>query len=223
MRKTCSSARVAVLFLIGLVFLLVLAGCQAQDSKEKSASTSVAEKPASLPSDQVVAVIATDKGKIVLEFLTEGAPKAVENFRTLAEDGFYDRTTFHRIKTGQFIQGGDPLSRDSNPWNDGQGNSGKFLKAEYSKHKFSRGSVAMTRLADAPDSSSCQFFIMLMRAPQMDGEYTAFARVVEGIEIAETISKVRTNSDPRAQDRPAAPQKIKSISIEPKPKPVAKN
>lgn len=218
MRKTCSSARVAVLFLIGLVFLLVLAGCQAQDSKEKSASTpAAAEKPARLPSDQVVAVIATDKGRIVLEFLTEDAPKAVENFRTLAEDGFYDRTTFHRIKAGQFIQGGDPLSRDSNPWNDGQGNSGKFLKAEYSKHKFSRGSVAMTRLADAPDSSSCQFFITLLRAPQMDGEYTAFARVVEGIEVAEAISKVRTNSDPRAGDRPAAPQKIKSISIEPKP------
>ena len=142
----------------------------------------------------------------------------MERFLELAEGGFYYDTLFHRVMPGRMIQGGDPNSKDNNPYNDGQGNSGSFLQAEFSREGFARGTVAMARQAHDPNSASCQFFICLERVPQWDGEYTVFGRVVEGIEVAERISNAPRARDPRARDRlkerPAVAMWIKKVRVE---------
>ena len=114
----------------------------------------------------------------------------------------------------KMIQGGDPNSKDNDPYNDGQGNSGKFLKAEFSSHPFSRGTVAMARQAGDPDSSSSQFFVVLERSPEWDGDYTLFGEVVEGLEVADEISRTPLSKDERLKSRPVVAIRIKRIVIE---------
>ncbi len=162
-----------------------------------------------------VAIIETPKGKIALRFFDTDAPETVAELKRLIGGGFYDGTTFHRVIAGRLIQGGDPLSRDLNPYNDGQGNSGRNLAAEFNQQSFRRGTVGLAR-GLTPDSGSCQFFICLARNKSWDGSYTAFAEVIEGIEVAETISKVRTNpkADPRLRARPIREQRITQIRLE---------
>ncbi|MEE8349386.1 MAG: peptidylprolyl isomerase [Acidobacteriota bacterium] len=160
------------------------------------------------------AVMETDRGAIVIRLLPDLAPMAVNNFVELAETGFYTRTVFHRVLPGKMVQGGDPNSKDNDPYNDGQGNSGKFLKAEFSSFPMSRGTVAMARQPGDPDSSSSQFFIALERSPEWDGEYTIFGEVVEGIELAEEISRTPLSKDERLRGRPVVAMRIKQIVIE---------
>ncbi len=162
------------------------------------------------------AILETSQGEIVIALLQDIAPRTVERFVELAEVGFYNRTTFHRVIAGDMIQGGDPNSRDNDPYNDGQGTSGTSLAAEISDHEFDRGTVAMAHKPGDLDSGSCQFFIVLRRIPEWDREYTAFGKVVEGIEIADKISNVplSKSNHPSLRHRPAGKQLIESIRIE---------
>ena len=112
------------------------------------------------------------------------------------------------------IQGGDPNSRDNNPYNDGQGTSGKLLKAEFSKEPFRRGTLAMARQPSDPDSASCQFFIVLKRMSHWDGEYTVFGEVTDGLDVADKISRVKLAKLGNLKDRPAASIWIKDITIQ---------
>jgi peptidyl-prolyl cis-trans isomerase B (cyclophilin B) len=134
----------------------------------------------------------------------------------LAEVGFYNRTTFHRVIAGDMIQGGSPTSRDNDPYNDGQGTSGRHISAEFNSHEFDRGTVAMAHQPGNPDSGSCQFFIVLRRIPEWDGEYTAFGKVIEGIEVAEAISEspLSKSDHPAMKGRPAGKQLIKRLYLE---------
>src|SRR5262249_41574370 len=124
---------------------LFLVGCGDRPKTEPGGSPAPAESKASAPAaeGEEVAVIETSSGKITLRFNDAGAPKTVAEFKRLASRGFYDGTTFHRVIPGRLIQGGDPLSRDSNPYNDGTGNSGIQLPAEFNKVRFKEGTVGL--------------------------------------------------------------------------------
>lgn len=160
--------------------------------------------------DPDVAVIDTTYGKIVLEFFPNAAPNTVANFKKLARSGFYDGSQFHRVISGFMIQGGDPNSKDSDPSNDGTGNAGYQIKAEFSKISHKKGIVSMARGAYSVDSASCQFFIMLQDTPRLDGQYTVFGEVIEGMDVVEKIGSVKTDS----RDHPAQPVVMKKVTIE---------
>jgi peptidyl-prolyl cis-trans isomerase B (cyclophilin B) len=131
------------------------------------------------------AILDTDRGVIVIEFYPAVAPKTVANFETLAKKGFYNGLTFHRVVPGFVVQGGDPKG-------DGSGGPGYDVPAEISPaEKHLRGSVATARLGDAvnPDrkSSGSQFYICLEPQPPLDGQYTVFGGVIEGMAVVDKI------------------------------------
>jgi peptidylprolyl isomerase len=128
----------------------------------------------------------TERGEIVCQLHAAGAPLTVENFVNLARAGFYDGTTFHRVIPGFMAQGGDPTGT-------GTGGSGKRLEAEFSAVKHVRGTVSMARSSDV-NSADSQFFICFAPAPHLDGQYTAFGQVVEGMELVDRIKKGEAGS-----------------------------
>jgi peptidyl-prolyl cis-trans isomerase B (cyclophilin B) len=134
------------------------------------------------------AVIETRFGEIELEFLPDKAPGHVKNFIDLARKGFYDGTTFHRVIPGFMIQGGDPNTRDPNAARDrhGTGGPGYQIKAEFNDTPHKRGVVSMAR-SQNPDSAGSQFFICVAEASFLDRQYSAFGRVVRGMEAADKI------------------------------------
>ncbi len=135
------------------------------------------------------AVITMEKGgEIVLEFFPADAPKTVQNFVKLANQGFYDGTTFHRVEANFVAQGGDPLSKKL-PVGDpkiGTGGPGYSVKAEFNKQKHERGVLSMAR-GDDPDSAGSQFYITLAAANFLDGQYTVFGKVVKGMDVVDKI------------------------------------
>jgi peptidyl-prolyl cis-trans isomerase B (cyclophilin B) len=134
------------------------------------------------PGKTYVATIVTPKGKIVTELYPD-TPESVNNFVTLAQNGFYDGLTFHRVEPGFVIQGGDPKG-------DGSGNPGYTIPAEI-KHNHSKGALAWARTSDEVNperrSSGSQFYITLNETTFLDGAYTVFGQVIEGMEVAEKI------------------------------------
>ena len=131
-------------------------------------------------------------GKIELELYGDLAPKTVENFVKLANEGFYDGLTFHRIIEGFMMQGGDPEGN-------GSGGSGTNIKGEFKANGYSRNTLKHTRgvismaRGDAPNSASSQFFIMHKDYPSLNGKYAAFGRVTSGMDV---VDKVCTEADP---------------------------
>jgi len=126
-----------------------------------------------------IAVIVTDKGIIKFEFFEKDAPNTVKNFIKLTEKKFYDGLTFHRVEPGFVIQGGDPNGN-------GTGGPGYTIKAEFNKRPHLEGTVAMARAAD-PDSAGSQFYICLAPQPFLDGKYTVFGQVIEGLDVVHKI------------------------------------
>ncbi len=155
-----------------------------------------------------VAVLETIKGRIVLEFFPEVAPNHVKNFKKLAQEKFYDGTTFHRVIPGFMIQGGDPNTKDDDPSNDGRGGPGYAVKAEFSSRPHVRGTLSMARSSD-PDSAGSQFFICVARSPWLDGKYTVFGRAIEGMDVVDRIIKV----DRDKRDRPLKDVVVKTVRI----------
>jgi peptidyl-prolyl cis-trans isomerase B (cyclophilin B) len=141
------------------------------------------------------AIIETNYGKIVINLLPEIAPETVRNFIKLAQSGFYDGTLFHRVIPGFMIQGGDPNTKlpDKSKW--GLGGPGYTIKAEFNSRSHRRGIISMARAMD-PDSAGSQFFIVTTDSTFLDGQYTVFGEVTEGIEIADKIVNIpRDNND----------------------------
>ena len=149
-------------------------------------------------SDRQIAVIETNFGNIVIQLFPDVAPGHVENFVKLAQDGFYDGSTFHRVIPGFMIQGGDPNSKDDDRSNDGQGGPGYTIKAEFSDVPHKRGILSMARAQD-PNSAGSQFFIVVADSNFLDGQYTVFGEVIEGMEVADKIVNVEKdgNDNPR--------------------------
>ncbi len=140
------------------------------------------------------AIIETNHGKIVLNLLPDNAPETVRSFIKLVESKFYDGTLFHRVIPGFMIQGGDPNSKlpDKSKW--GTGGPGFNLKAEFNSRSHLRGIVSMARSTD-PDSAGSQFFIVTTDSTFLDNQYTVFAEVIEGIEVADTIVNLQRNEN----------------------------
>jgi len=130
-----------------------------------------------------------DHGDIRIELLPEIAPKTVDNFVTLAEEGFYDGTTFHRVIPGFMLQGGDPNTRNVDPRDDGEGGPGYQIQDELTDFPHDRGVVSMANKG-TPNTGGSQFFIVHQDAPHLDGQYAAFGRVVEGMDVVDAITEV---------------------------------
>lgn len=126
------------------------------------------------------AIIKTNKGTFTIKFYSDAAPITVKNFIRLSKLGFYDGLTFHRYVKNFVIQGGDPLGN-------GTGDAGYTIPLEVSKkRKHKEGAVGMARAAD-PNSGSCQFYITLSPQPHLDGQYTVFGEVVEGMDVVKSL------------------------------------
>ncbi len=155
------------------------------------------------------AVIETKFGSMELRFFPEVAPGHVDNFISLAKKGFYDGTTFHRVIPGFMIQGGDPNSKNPDRSKHGMGGPGYTIKAEFNDKPHKRGIVSMARAAH-PDSAGSQFFICVKDSPFLDRQYTVFAEVVSGMEVADKIV-----NEPRDRaDNPITPIDMKVKIIE---------
>ena len=151
--------------------------------------------------------IQMENGKeIKLELYPEVAPLTVENFIKLVKEGFYDGTIFHRVISGFMIQGGDPEGT-------GMGGPGYSIKGEFSANgvkndlKHTRGVISMARSAN-PNSAGSQFFIMHADAPHLDGQYAAFGKVVEGMDVVDEIAATPVNF----ADRPKTEQKMAKVT-----------
>lgn len=154
------------------------------------------------------ATIKTSEGDITLHFYNDDAPKTVNNFFKLAADDFYDGTKFHRVIKGFMIQGGDPNSKDDNWTDDGQGGPGYAFDDEINSHKLIEGSVAMAN--SGPNTNGSQFFIVTAKsAPLLDGKYTNFGEVTDGLDVVHKIEDVETNEN----DHPTKDVTIKSVKF----------
>jgi peptidyl-prolyl cis-trans isomerase B (cyclophilin B) len=148
------------------------------------------------------AIIETKFGEIELEFLDDKAPGHVKNFLDLARKGFYDGTTFHRVIPGFMIQGGCPNTKDPKATRSqhGTGGPGYNIKAEFNDTPHKRGVVSMARAND-PNSAGCQFFICVKESGFLDRQYTAFGRVVRGMDVADQIVNAPRDAKDNPNDR----------------------
>lgn len=156
----------------------------------------------------IVTIEMENGDKIAVELYPQIAPNTVNNFISLVKKGFYDGTIFHRVISGFMIQGGDPEGT-------GMGGPGYSIKGEFAQNgvandlKHTEGVISMAR-AMHPDSAGSQFFIMHKDAPHLDGAYAAFGKVIDGMDVVNSIAAVRVNYN----DRPLDEQKMKSVTVE---------
>lgn len=183
------------LFVVAIMMVFVLAGCGgAADSGKHHVEIQV-----------------KDYGTIKVELDADTAPISVSNFIKLAKDGFYDGLTFHRIISGFMIQGGDPSGN-------GTGGSDETIKGEFTANGVEngishvRGVISMARSQDY-DSASSQFFIMHEDAPSLDGQYAAFGKVTEGMEIVDKICEDTPVTDNNGTVEAAKQPKIESVKV----------
>ena len=175
------SIRMLVPVMVLLVFLFSACGKETADTSSSQTAADTFRKI------RHAEITVKDYGTIKLELDEGTAPVTVANFIKLAQEGFYDGLTFHRIMDGFMIQGGDPRGN-------GTGGSGTSIKGEFSNNgvnnpiSHTKGIISMAR-SNAPDSASSQFFITVADATFLDGNYAAFGRVSEGMEIAEQIAR----------------------------------
>ncbi len=157
----------------------------------------------------VVRVKMQNGGEFAIELMPDYAPQTVENFVNLVEEGFYDGLIFHRVIAGFMAQGGDPTGT-------GMGGSGTNIHGEFRSNGFEantlkheRGVISMARSMQK-DSASSQFFICFEDAPHLDGEYAAFGKVIEGMEVVDSFAEIPTDYS----DKPLTPIIIETMTID---------
>ena len=204
-----------VLTLLPLVAILV--GCSATDASKsgtvvsdgtlKDRYSTADAPPVEAPKFEApkagddVAVIATKFGNIVFKFRPDLAPKHVENFKTLANKGFYDKTIFHRVIPGFMIQGGDPNTKDpAKVATYGGGGPGYTLKDEFTDLDHKRGVVSMANTG-SPNSGGSQFFIVTNDHPDLNRKYSAFGEVLSGLDVADKIVAQERNASDLPKER----------------------
>ena len=153
--------------------------------------------------------IETNFGKISFKLMPELAPETVRNFEKLAKEGFYNGTLFHRVIPGFMIQGGDPNTKTDNKSSWGMGGPGYNINAEFSSRSHLRGIVSMARSQD-PNSAGSQFFIVTADSTFLDRQYTVFAEVVEGMDVADKI----VNLERDGNDCPLEKTQMISVTVE---------
>ncbi len=206
MSKKSFRMPIALFMVVLALTVLAVQGCssteQTQDAEEPTQEGTAQETTASVepttseegalytptykPNGEEIAVIETDKGTIRLKFYPEDAPNHVAAFIELAQKGFYDGTKFHRVEPNFVIQGGDPLSKTDDPMV-GTGGPGYGLAAEFNSRQHLDGTLAMARSTD-PNSAGSQFYICLGAQPFLDGQYTVFGEVIEGLDVVHSIA-----------------------------------
>ncbi|PJA78091.1 MAG: peptidylprolyl isomerase, partial [Nitrospirae bacterium CG_4_9_14_3_um_filter_51_5] len=146
-----------------------------------------AEEPSNRDTKAPHVLVKTKFGEMENVLFPDLAPKHVESFLKLTKSGFFNGTIFHRIIPGFMIQGGDPLTKDpANRSRFGTGGPGYTVPAEFNRVAHEKGILSAARTAD-PNSAGSQFFIMVDKAPHLDGQYTVFGEIVKGVEVADTI------------------------------------
>ena len=147
------------------------------------------------------AIIQTNHGPIHVELFPDEAPKTVNNFVKLVNDGFYDRVIFHRVIPDFMIQGGDPTGT-------GSGGPGYTFEDEFNDHRVERGALAMANAG--PNTNGSQFFVVTTEAaPWLDGKHTVFGRVTEGMDVVDTISELPRD----ARDKPHDDVVIEGVTV----------
>lgn len=198
-----------------LIFMALTAvafvGCGSDDNTtDNNITENETEKGEDNTMQNPVVTIEMENGKIIkAELFPEKAPNTVNNFISLVKSGFYDGLIFHRVISGFMIQGGDPAGV-------GTGGPGYHIKGEFALNGFTkndikheRGVLSMAR-AMAPDSAGSQFFIMHQNSSHLDGQYAAFGKVTEGIEVVDEIASVKTDWN----DKPKVPQTMKKVTVD---------
>jgi peptidyl-prolyl cis-trans isomerase B (cyclophilin B) len=158
-----------------------------------------------------VAVLETNLGRIVVGFLPDKAPKHVASFKKLVSEGFYDGTKFHRVIPGFMIQGGDPNSKSDDRSRHGTGGPGFTVPAEFNDTKHVRGILSAARSSN-PNSAGSQFFLMVATSTHLDGQYSAFGQVLEGMDVVDKI--VALPRDRNDNPLPANPAIIEKATLE---------
>ena len=198
MKKTLS-------MLAACLLVLSLGACGKTEKISEESTAAAGEKP-------VAVITIQDYGTIRAELDPEAAPATVENFCRLAEEGFYDGLTFHRIISGFMIQGGDPTGS-------GMGGSEETIRGEFSDNGVEnpishvRGTLSMAR-SQMPDSASSQFFIVHEDSTFLDGAYAGFGRVLEGMEVVDAICRDTPVEDDNGTVAPENQPVIQSITLE---------
>ncbi len=209
----------AILIVMKFIYFPLALMLLATTSQVRSETAESATESNANPTAEEVAIIETTKGNMTIAFWNDVAPETVANFKKLARKNFYDGTAFHRIIDGFMVQGGDPLTKDpANKARYGTGDPGYKIKAEFNKMKHERGVISMARSRD-PDSAGSQFFIMLAANPGLDGQYTAFGKLIAG---DDTLTKIgKTSVGPSRGGEMSSPLErveVKSIRIQPREK-----
>ena len=198
-------------FALLMLAAIVLAGCGASEDKEAVKETAGnTDYAADVKENPVVTITMANDEKIVIELDPSTAPNTVANFISLVEEGYYDGLIFHRVIPNFMIQGGDPNGN-------GSGGPDYTIAGEFSSNGFEnnlkheRGVISMARAQD-PDSAGSQFFIMVKETPQLDGDYAAFGKVIEGMETVDAIVAVKKDGS----DKPLEDQQMKTVEVDTK-------
>jgi cyclophilin family peptidyl-prolyl cis-trans isomerase len=184
-------------FLYSFLILIFMTSCSSNGQTNKKKQTKAKKE---------IAVIKTNMGTIELELFPKEAPKAVENFTKLANKGYYDGVTFHRVIDNFMIQGGDPTGTGRG----GESIWGESFKDEISPNlKFDKaGILAMANAG--PNTNGSQFFITLAATPWLDGHYTIFGKVIEGMDVVKAIGKVKTT---KPYDKPVKNVVMEKVTV----------
>ena len=212
-----NSVKYTFILMFFSIFLLV--GCGSTKEAEETSSiedSSLQEEKTStnysenIEENPIVTIIMENEKEITIELYPEVAPNTVSNFIDLTEKGFYNGLLFHRVIPNFMIQGGDPVGN-------GTGGPGYSIEGEFSENGFKnelkheRGVISMAR-SQSPDSAGSQFFIMVDESPQLDNQYAAFGKVIDGMDVVDSIVSV----DRDEKDKPLNDQKIKEIVVDTK-------
>jgi peptidyl-prolyl cis-trans isomerase B (cyclophilin B) len=193
--------------------LFAAGGASAADAPAKAAIT-----PPKAAAGEEVAILETSRGRMVVEFWEKDAPKTVANFKKLARQGFFDGTGFHRVIKGFMVQAGDPKSKNPKAPDLGTGDPGYKIPDEFNARKHVKGVLSMAN-SGTPNSAGSQFFIMHAPAPHLDGKYTAFGRLIQGMDVLDAIANSPTGPNAMMggeKSRPLEWTTMKSVKIVPR-------
>jgi len=200
-----------LVLLTTILAIVMISGCGGT-AKDNGADQE--EASAELQGSETVVTLKTTQGEITVRFFAETSPEHTINFIEHSKSGLYTGTLFHRVIPGFMIQGGDPNSKDDNPGNDGMGGYSykgevTMLNAEFNDIPHTRGILSMARSRDV-NSAGSQFFVMHAEYPSLNGQYSVFGEVIDGIEVVDFIANTPKNN----RDRPNEDQRIEDVKVE---------
>lgn len=199
-----------MLLMVTAIAMLIVAACGDDKTVDNDKQAATGDYANDVKENPIVTITMENDKKIVIELEPKTAPNTVANFISLVEDGFYDGLIFHRVIPGFMVQGGDPNGT-------GMGGPDYAIKGEFSSNGFEntltheRGVLSMAR-SQHPDSAGSQFFIMTEAASHLDGQYAAFGKVTEGMDVVDEIVAAERDGN----DKPLEDQKMKKVEVDTK-------